>query len=146
MSWFQELVRLEGLFQELLSLARVSLGLVEQDELEALADTWARRQRVVKQIATCSRRLRPCFQDWERVLAGLEAGQAARARELVEAVTQLGRRVAELDERAGARLCSELEQVRREMRRLKQGSQVVRAYRRPLPGGQQGPCRLSRTG
>ncbi len=145
MNWYHELIRLEGLFREMLSLARVSLGLVEQDEMEALADTWARRRRVVKQIATCSRRLQPLFQDWEQVLAGMEADQADKARELVGSVAELGRRVAELDARAGTRLEAALEEVRVEMRRLKQGSRVVRAYR-PLPDGHAGPSRLSRTG
>ena len=145
MNTYRQLMRLEALFQELLSLARVTLGLVEQDEPEALADTWDRRGRLLKQIGTCSRHLAPAFRDWERILAGMGREQAERARELVDSIAALGRQVAELDGRSGARLEEDLAEVRRQMRRLKQGSRVVRAYR-PLPGGPGGPSRLSRTG
>ena len=142
---YQELARLDALFQEMLSLARVTLGLVEQDELEALADTWDRRRRLVKQIATCSRHLAPVFQDWERFLSALDQEQADRAQDLVRSVAQAGGEVAELDQRSGARLETALEEVRRQMRRLNQGTKLVRAYR-PLPQGHGGPSRLSRTG
>ncbi len=145
MSMLNELDRLEHLHGELLSQARVLLGLLEQGEEEAFEDAWAQRQLVFKELNGLHRRLAPAFAQWEEPGSGLGSAEDEHARKVFSQVRQLGRQVLEIDRKAADILKARRDDIAQELGRIKQGQRAQHAY----GGGSRswwGPDRVSRTG
>ncbi len=146
MSLLAELERLKARQAELLGLTQACLGLVGQEDLEALEDALARRAKVFHEVMAGHQRLAPSWRDWPARLAHLPSPEAARAQDLVGALDESGHRVLELDRLVDQGLRAIKDRLGQELRRLGQGQRLLAAYR-PLPaGGPWGPDQLSRMG
>lgn len=145
MSMLNELDRLEYLHGELLSQARVLLGLLEQGEEEAFDNAWAQRQKVFKELDGLHRRLAPAFARWGEPGDGLSPAEDEHARKVFAQIRQLGRQVLEIDRKAAEILQARRDDLAQDLGRIKQGQRAQHAY----SGGSRrwwGPDRVSRTG
>lgn len=140
-----ELDRLAALQDELHALAQVMVGVLEQEDLEALQDAWEKRRGLFEEVNACYGQLAPSFAAWEERLARLEPGQAARARDLVERLSGQARQVLALDERTTDLMERQLGKLNRSLEHLNLGRRMIRAYA-PPPLGQGGPDKISRLG
>jgi hypothetical protein len=144
MSVMEELGRLEELHGELLAKAKVTVGLLEQGESEAMEDAWAQRRRLFKRLTAQHRKLSPVLEDWQQTRQELSPEQARRAEDLMERVRGVGRRVLALDRRAAELMEQGRAEALAELEKVGRGQKLQRAYRRQPAAW--GPDRLSRTG
>lgn len=145
MSLLAELDRLAALQDEPHALAQVMVGVLEQEDLEALQDAWEKRRGLFEEVNACYCQLSPSFAAWEQSLEGLESHEAQRARGLVDRLSGQARRVLDLDERTTALMERQMGKIKRSLEHLSLGRRMVRAYG-PPPLGQGGPDKLSRMG
>jgi len=142
-SMIGDLDRLEQLYGELLSQARVLLGLLEQGEEEAFDNAWAQRQLVFKELEGLHRRLAPDFARWEE--RGPKSAGNEQAKKVFDQVRSLGRQVLAIDRKAAELLKARRDDLAQELGRFKQSQQAQHAY----GGGSRrwwGPDKVSRTG
>jgi hypothetical protein len=144
MKLVEELGRLEELHGELLAKAKVTVGLLEKGEVEAMEDAWAQRRRLFKRLTAQHRKLAPLLEDWQRTRGELSAAEAGRAEDIMAKVRGVGRRVLALDRRAAELLEQSRAEALAELEKVGRGQKLQRAYRRQTGGW--GPDRLSRTG
>jgi hypothetical protein len=140
-----QLIRLSSLQDELFSLAQVMLGVLEQENLDALQDAWEKRRALFEEVNACYRLLGPSFAAWDDCLAGLDPGQASEAQQLVDRLSAQAREVLALDERTTALMEAQMRKLNDSLHHLNLGRRAIRAYG-PPPLGQGGPDRLSRLG
>lgn len=145
MSPLVQLRRLSSLQDELFGLAQVMLGVLEQEDLDALQDAWEKRRALFEEVDALYRQLGPSFAAWEDCLAGMDPGQAAEARQTVERLSAQAREVLALDERTTALMEAQMRKLNDSLHHLNLGRRAIRAYG-PPPLGQGGPDRLSRLG
>jgi ABC-type sugar transport system ATPase subunit len=139
------LTRLSSLQDELFSLAQVMLGVLEQEDMDALQDAWEKRRALFEEVNACYRELGPAFAAWDDCLAELAPQQAGQAQEIVERLSLQAREVLALDERATALMEAQMRKINASLHHLNLGRRAIRAYG-PPPLGQGGPDRLSRLG
>ena len=145
MSMLNDLDHLEQLHGELLSQAKVLLGLLEQGEEEAFDNAWAQRQQVFKALDGLHRRLAPDFARWGDQASGMNPADEERARRIFSQVRKLGRQVLEIDRRAAELLQARRADIVQDLGRIKEGQKARQAY----GGGSRrwwGPDKVSRTG
>jgi ABC-type sugar transport system ATPase subunit len=140
-----ELKRLAALQDELFSLAQVMLGVLENDDLDALQDAWEKRRALFEEVNACYHQLGPSFSAWDDLLAGMAIDQAELAQQLVDRLSGQAREVLVLDERTTALMEAHMRKISSNLQHLNLGRRVIRAYG-PPPLGQGGPDRLSRLG
>ncbi len=145
MSLLSELDRLAALQDELHSLAQVMVGVLEQEDLEALQDAWEKRRGLFEEVNACYHQLSPSFAEWERILRGLAPPEAERVQGLVDRLSGQARRVLALDERTTALMERQMSKINRTLEHLSLGRRMIRAYG-PPPLGQGGPDKISRLG
>lgn len=106
----------------------------EQGELIAAGDTdgllrvLAARQGVIDAIQGLNAEMEPFRRDWEAQVARLTEPRRARVREMVEQVRGLIATVTQRDERDGALLGRQREQVAAQMEGVTRGRGAVNAY------------------
>lgn len=145
MSLLAQLKRLSSLQDELFSLAQVMLGVLEQENLDALQDAWEKRRALFEEVNACYSELGPSFSSWDGLLDGMDPGQAEQARQLVDRLSAQAREVLTLDERTTALMEAQMRKINDSLHHLNLGRRAIRAYG-PPPLGQGGPDRLSRLG
>lgn len=134
MNLLNDLIGLADQHRELLDLAEVTVGLLEQGDLEALDDAWERRQRLFERMTMARRRLEPALADWDRTLAGLDQGPAAQAQKLVDVMAQKGAAVLELDQKAQVLMRQAMDRLDQELNRIEAGRKLIRGYSSPTRG------------
>ena len=96
----QALTKLEAMHQELLDLAKAAVGVLQEDNQEALDDIWAKRRACFKRLTALRQKLEPSFSAWDKKMAALGAKEADSCRELVSSIKQKGLEILELDKQA----------------------------------------------
>ena len=139
------LERLKGMHQQLVALAQVTVGLLENQDLDALDDAWGRRRRLFKELRALHGQLKPLFAQLNDKKCRLPSSDQARCRALAEEIRQMGRKVLELDRRAEALLLDLRQSMTEDFKRLNAGRRLIHAYN-PLAGALLGPDRLSTLG
>jgi hypothetical protein len=145
MSRLAEIKRLADLHRELLSLAEVSLIILNDDRLDDLMPTWERRRRVHDRLMAAGRRLEPLWRDWPAGVDDMDQDQISQAEEIISYIKRTASRTLEVDKQAAGRMEAMMAETRQGLDRLSTGKKLMNAYhRRPQPHG--GPFRLSRQG
>lgn len=145
MSILNDLDRLEQLHGELLSQAKVLVGLLEQGEEEAFNNAWAQRQLVYKELHGLHHRLAPALARWEEPDNGISAADKGNASKVFRQVRSLGRQLLEIDRKVAELLKARRVELVQELGHYKKSRHARQAY----GGGSRrwwGPDKLSRTG
>lgn len=145
MKLLDDLKGLDRLHSEQLALAKATLGLAKKQDLDALDDHCALRRSLARRVQAAHRRLAPEFARWEERLAALTPEQAKRARVLVQAVEDKGRRTLALDRESGGHLQKAKASLADDLQRLHTGQRLQKAYNSG-GRGQTLAMQLSRTG
>lgn len=127
----QELTRLQAMHQELLDLARATVGALQGGNLEALDDVWAKRRVCFKRLTALRKKLEPPLAAWNKKLAALEPKEADSCRNLLSSVKQKGLKVLELDKQAAGLLNAARDDLRKKLERLGEGQRLLKAYGQP---------------
>ncbi len=83
---FAELMRLADMHKQLTSLAQVTAGLLEDENLEAMDDAWTKRSRLLRNIDVLHKRLLPLFGQWANELESMGSQRGIQAQKAVDLI------------------------------------------------------------
>jgi len=130
--WAEKLLKLleaqRAIYLQLAQLGEQQSQCVERGDTESLLSLLGRRQQQIDQLLSLNSQLEPYKQRWAELWPELDEAQQARLRDCMNAVQQLLEDQLARDDRDRATLHEQREGVNKQLRQVKQGSQMNRAY------------------